>query len=370
MFGQMISTEDNDKAIFGNVLHDFAEFYFCYPEVAREKGLDHYVDSLNKIYAGISSDTMEELDASKFRVYLRNIIRFIDRVRPAEIPLDSTQSGRSHPNIFMMGEGMDATSSMTEAKFESSAPLFAKYDLCIGNVIFDYKTGEAADAKDIRKKFSRIGNNFSEFQPLIYLQALSENRGVPCSFKLFYLGANLIESLSDDFDIMRNVREVKLCSETLPELEFGMNGPLYDYAMNTGKYQPLIGCWDIVVTELTDMFTNGTLTADADPTEMLNMLGFKHTKGNADMITGIIKRALKDLDSDYLVIGDDTVLVPSDSMKKFVERLTSDHAVCNQQKKIPIYQLKKGRLDCKKCDFRKICIMAEEEEEETEDAAE
>ena len=364
MFGLLVPTEDNDKAIFGNVLHDFAEFYFCYPETVKERGLDYYVERLNTIYAGISSDAMEELDASKFRVFLRNITRFIDRVRPEEVPLDSTQSGRSHPNIFMIGEGMNSTSSMTEAKFDSKAPLFAKYDLCIGNIIFDYKTGEANDAKSIRTKFSRTGNRFSEFQPLIYLQALSENRGIPCSFKLFYLGANLIESLSDDFDIMRNVREIRLCSETLPELAFGLNGSVYNNAMSKAKYQPLNGRWDVVQAELTDMYANGTLSADADTTELLNMLGLKHTKGNADMITGVFKLAVKELENDYLVIGDDTVLVPSDSMKKFVEQLTADHAACTHEKKIPVYQLKKGRLDCKQCNYRKICIKAEEEAED------
>jgi hypothetical protein len=112
------------------------------------------------------------------------------------------------------------------------------------------------------------------------------------------------------------------------------------------------------------MYANGTLSADADTTELLNMLGLKHTKGNADMIAGVFKLAVKELENDYLVICDDTVLVPSDSMKKFVEQLTADHAACTHEKMIPVYQLKKGRLDCKQCNYRKICIKAEEEAED------
>ena len=361
MFSKVLPTEDSDTAIFGTVLHDFAEFYFCYPEIVKENGLDYYVERLNSMYAGLSSDSLEDLDVSKFRLYIRNIVRFIDRVRPDEVPLDSVQTGRKYRNTFMLDEGKNATSSMTEAQFNSKAPLFAKYDLCIDNVIFDYKTGKTKNAKDIIDRFSRKTKSYHEFQPLIYLKALSENRGVPCSFKLFFLGDNLIESVDDDFDIMRNLREIRLVGETSAEMVLKSGGVLHDYCARTKAYTKYADRWDMVSPMLLDMYERGCLDADADPTAMLNLVGLSSADTNRKNVRGLFSNAAKYLRQEYFTEGNETVIVPSDTMERFVEQLTKDHASAYHEMKVPIYDLRKGKLDCRSCAFYKVCLKSEEE---------
>ena len=361
MFSKLITTEDSDSAIFGDVLHDFAEFYFCYPEIVKEKGMDYYVERLNSLYAGLSSDCLEDLDVSKFRMYIRNIMRFIDRVRPDEVPLDSTQTDRKYPNIFMISEGKKATSSMTEAQFDSEAPLFAKYDLCIDNIIFDYKTGKTKDAKGIIEKFTRKQKSYHEYQPLIYLQALSEHRGIPCSFKLFFLGDNLIDSVGEDFDIMRNLREIRLCADSTADMVLKRGGVLYNYCCDTKSYNKYADRWDMVSPILMDMYSQGCLDADADPTAMLNLMGMSSADSNRKNVRGLFSKAAKMLEQEYFTDGDDTVIVPSDTMKRFVEQLTKDHAAAQHEKLVPIYDLRKGSYECKGCPYYKACLKSEEE---------
>ncbi|MCQ2079872.1 MAG: hypothetical protein MJZ38_07460, partial [archaeon] len=65
MFSRLLHGEDNEYTVFGNCMHEFAEFYLCYGDIVREKGLDHYVERLNEWYAGISNECQRELDVSR-----------------------------------------------------------------------------------------------------------------------------------------------------------------------------------------------------------------------------------------------------------------------------------------------------------------
>ena len=38
LYDGILKSEDNEYTVFGNCLHDFAEMYFCYPEVVKKKG--------------------------------------------------------------------------------------------------------------------------------------------------------------------------------------------------------------------------------------------------------------------------------------------------------------------------------------------
>ena len=364
MFSELIKTEDNENSVFGNVLHDFAEFYFCYPDLIREKGVGYYTERLNSLYAGISNSCMKELDESKFRVFLNNLVRFIDMIRPAEVPLDSVQKDRAHPNMFMIDEGLERTSSMTEGKLTSVHPLFAKYDVCVDASIYDYKTGKAKDAKGIISGFKRGSESLCEFQPLIYLQALRERSGEPCCFSLFYAGDNYCASVEEGFDVRQNIREIILDPRNLKELVLGPDGDLFRYYSNTPTYAVLIPVWDSISAMLMEMADAGTLNPQADPDPIVRRAGLKPTKTNAKNISAVLKKAAETMEKRYLSDGDSKVIVPSDTLDGFVKELEADHATAGFSRGLPVYRLKKGTVNCDRCPYKRICLKCDQEEEE------
>ncbi|MCQ2084571.1 MAG: PD-(D/E)XK nuclease family protein [archaeon] len=367
MFSKLLRSEDNEYTVFGNCLHEFAEFYLCYPEIVKANGLDYYLERLNAQYAGISNECQKELDESRFRVYLNNIVRYIDMVRPGTVPLDMKNSSRKYPNVFMLDAGMEMGSSYAESELESVRPLFAKFDVCFGDRVFDYKTGKAKEPKDIIDGFKEDGNGLSEFQSLIYLAVLSENlRGSPCRFDLFFLGDNDIASTKEGFDVMQNVRSIRLCEETSVWIALGPNGTLADGISTTKKYAPFYDIWDSVSDILLRLAEEDAFDTESAVTQLLNVAGLKDNKTNRGAAEGLLKKAAGELAAPYLIDGSGCVLIPSDSMEKFLEKLTEDHDTATKEMSIPIYNLRKGKIPCNRCDYSKVCMKAHEEEEESE----
>lgn len=364
MFTKLIRTEDNEYTVFGSCIHEFAEFYFCYPEIVKEKGVEYYLSRLDSMYAGMSSECQRGLDVSRFRVYLNNLVRYIDSVRPKDVPLDSLLSSRKYPNAFMLEEKLERCSSMTESELQSLYPVFAKYDACFGNTLIDYKTGRAKEAEDIIKGFTRRGKQLSEFQALIYLQVLEDNVGhYPCEFRLFFLGDNDIASVDPTFDVGRNQRTVILCEGDLGEVAFGPNGVLKDMISDLKTYREYSARWNEVGPILNDMVAYGP-PSDDDAEELLNRLGMKQTATNLKSAAGLLGKAYKLVEKKFMTDTKGRVVVPHDTMHGFLEQLTKDRVSAGKEMTLPVYGLEKGNINCRSCGYYKVCMKAEEDDDE------
>ena len=63
--------------------------------------MEHYLEWMDSRYAGLSNECQKPLDASKFRVYTRNLMKYIDMIRPEVVPLDVKNSSKSDPNELL-----------------------------------------------------------------------------------------------------------------------------------------------------------------------------------------------------------------------------------------------------------------------------
>lgn len=366
MFTNLLTSEDNEYLLLGNCLHNFAELYFCYPDLVREKGTEHFLRKMEDEYAGISSECQKQLDISKFRVYSKNIMRYIDTVRPAEVPLDMRNADKKYPNPLFEEEGLEMCSSMAEATANCDYPLFAKYDLCIDDLICDYKTGEPKSANEIIKGLLAEGKNLSEFQPILYLAAIKDRTGNRCEFDLFFAKDNDIASIDDDFDISRNVRRIIYSDERIMDLALGNGGPLYRDLSGIATYAKYVAKWDAVSSAMRSFAELGNLECTAAESAVINAAGVNDNKTNRQNVKTLIGKVAKLLRTEYVAVGSDTVIISKDAMDGFLDRIAKDRDEAMANMKIRIYDNRKGMISCDRCSYRKVCQKAYIDEEVSE----
>lgn len=366
IFSNLLTGEDNEHLLLGNCLHNFAELYFCYPDLVREKGPEYFLKRMEEEYAGISSECQKPLDISMFRVYSKNIMRYIDTIRPAEVPLDMRNAEKKYPNPLFADEGLEMCSSMAEATADCDYPLFAKYDLCIGSLICDYKTGKPKNANEIIKGLLAEGRDLSEFQPMVYLAAIKDRVGNRCEFDLFFAKDNDIASVDDGFDISRNVRRIIYSDQSIYDLALCSGGILHRYYDNTATYAKFAANWDDVCNALRPYAEMGNLRSEAAESAILNAAGLKDGKTNRTNAQKVIRKVADMIDTKYAADGTDTVIVSREAMGEFLSRIAKDRETALEQMKVPIYDLPKGRISCDMCGYRKVCLKAYVDEEVSE----
>jgi hypothetical protein len=116
------------------------------------------------------------------------------------------------------------------------------------------------------------------------------------------------------------------------------------------------------VYENWDSFTSSILASGLPPEEwekndsllnaILTALNMKPGVGNKNTVIGALKKLYKFISGDYWESGG-TVLVPSDSMDKFLKNLDKDHLDASDMinSKFPA----RPKKDCLKCDFASVC---------------
>ncbi|MCL2148101.1 MAG: PD-(D/E)XK nuclease family protein [Methanomassiliicoccaceae archaeon] len=370
MYGRMISIPDSESTMFGNILHDFAEFYLCYPGLVEGR-LDEHTEMILERYSGLSSQQMAGIDGSRIRVCMANIIRFIDSLGMGGVPLDRECSKRKYGNMFMEMHGCEMYSSVTETEFASRMhPLFGKFDLLAGSRVVDYKTGRAAAAKDIAKRMdTSLGQDYYEFQPLIYLSLVRDNSPPPHRFSLVYVADNDVRSVTDDdFDVRDNVREVLLIEE---DMRAFLSDPDSPAKAAFGKtYKQITDRWAAFVGRAFEAGAASCASWRDDrglASSIVGMLGMSGSKTNSENVSRALGK-LSDIVSSGVFVHGNEVIVPSDTMEGFLSTVDAHHSLASSQTYSDFPP--SPRRGCGGCGFLKACTrdaVSIGEEDESDD---
>lgn len=354
LFSTLLESSDSKHTEFGNLIHEFAELYACYPDIVMDRGVDGFVTMISDRYAGLSSPLMEDLDNDRIRMAMVNVMRYIDSLGMGGAELDVDIGNRKHPNRFMLELGLERTSSVCEVGFSSNRNrIHGNFDLYWNGLVTDYKTGKANDAKDMVGRMALDDSNRNpEFQPLIYL-ALSMEAGGRGEFSQMYALDNDVESLSPGFDITSNVRRVIVVPGDLTDC-MRSNWPLVRHmeAELKAKLKPhAAGIVDAVAS-----------TASGDPSgwdgqepvvmAVLDAIGAKDNKGGRDEARVAIRKLVKTTAHGMVGCGS-TVFVPGDLLSRFLDEVVRINDYAREQARTTFPAT--PRIDCSKCEFREAC---------------
>ncbi|MDR0778681.1 MAG: PD-(D/E)XK nuclease family protein [Methanomassiliicoccaceae archaeon] len=361
MFGELVGSPDSENTVFGNLIHEFAEFYLCYPEIARDN-TEQCVDMISNVYAGISCPEKSELDNSKIRVAVDNISEFLDRLDIKVTLIDVADDERK--NRFSEAFGSRKKAENAEKDHHSpDAPLHGKFDLVHGNMIVDYKTGRPLGAKEIADKMDVTKKmDYYEPQPFVYLSILDGilGPGGKKEFIQFYAVDNDTDTMNDpDFNVMRNARTIIAMSRE----DIIKNDLLRDAVSAIRGYS--------FAADLNGL-SKAFLDAGAENAEhwgndeelfhdLMKMHDDKSSKGK-EKIKKMIEHAKKALTGCYIVIEEkNKILIPSDSLRKFKDYTKKLYSKANEQQTDGFPY--KPRKSCEWCAFEQICTGGPSDDE-------
>ena len=365
LFRQCLPGSDEKSTEFGNLIHEFSELYLCHPEVVRDMGVETFVDMISDRYSGLSSPSMEVLDHKRIGRVMNNVMMYIDRVKKGPVPLDIRNDSRSHPNRFMLSLGIEFCSSVCEVGYNSTShPLYGQIDLILDGVITDYKTGGAKDGGTIVKAMDLdSGARYFEFQPMLYLQlAMEHDKRSECEFRMFHVMDRDVESAKPGFDIMGNVRTVKVLDKSTREIL--AESPLYGIELKLSKdYQPfqkdiLIAIAENAIGDPDDWREDSALV-----NTILGIVGKKASDTNIKNAKAAIGKVSK-LVHNGIVHDKYNVLIPRNVLDSFMETLDEQHAEMRASS-LSGFEAR-PRINCADCSYRSACTLSVIGEEEVD----
>jgi hypothetical protein len=362
MFSEFVRPADSESAVFGKMVHQFAEFYLCYPEIAAGS-MERCADIISDAYAGISCPEKKDLDRSKILLSVTNMMRFIDSLN-VRVPLNTDVSARKRKNMFFELFSLSRTSDAVEMNHSSpTAPLHGEFDLLAGNRIVDYKTGRPLTVSKIAGKMDLSRkNDYYELQPFVYLSVLDDILDVPGTreFIQFYALDNEAESFDEGFDVMRNARTVTLLNMRRPDII--RSGMLLDLVTGaeSRKFIRDIGSGFNEALLRAGIENAGEWANDNTLFESVYALQEKRTKGVQDAIRYAIKLAGRYM-SGCFIEDRNRILLPRESIERFKEYARTLHSRANEQQVSGFpYE---PRRNCKKCGFFHMCTGGRDDDE-------
>ncbi len=365
MFGRLLRDSENDSIMLGNLIHNFAEFYACHPEMVRELGLDKFVDIAAEKYSGLSSPLMESLDREKIELGLRSIMMFLDSIRAAGIPLDFKGQKR-HPNMLFEEFGAEGYGTACETNYDSQKhAVHGEFDLFWNGTISDYKTGRPKDAKTIASAMDLSGTSeWPEFQPLIYLGIATEIFGEECTgeFRQFYVFDNDTAICSGEAPISDNIRTVRITDAELldaiaesPEFMDELTDMLSkDYREHAGT---VIECIKISGGKDPDLWKS----SEDLILNLLNRMGKNDNATNRKGASGAIGK-VKSLICGEIAICGTTIIIPRGYLDRFLDELDRAHA--EMQSFSNTDYPARPRSVCTHCGYREVCTKINEDAQE------
>ena len=358
LFNSMLSDSDKKSTAFGNLVHEFAELYACYGELVRSEGMERFVDLAAERFAGLSSSSMADLDRDRIRVAMANIMAYMDRNEVSDVPLDIDEAGRKHGNGMMRELGLERCSSLCE-KDEHSVkhPMHGKLDLFWKGTVCDYKTGKAKSPGQIINSMA-LGENidFPEFQPLIYLALSQEREGSSGRFDLFYAMGHDTESISEGFDVIDNVRTVRLENGDAFSIAREDPGFMDDLRSDLSAFysERAVGLLDGI-----EPYSSTDPATWADNEDLLNNVRRNVGKDDQDKNVKVAVRKVADRFRNGMVRSSQEVIVPQETLDRFLEELDRMHDEVRSMSVRGGSGFPARPLNgCDRCGFREACTAS------------
>ncbi|AMK13828.1 PD-(D/E)XK nuclease superfamily protein [methanogenic archaeon mixed culture ISO4-G1] len=354
LYSSLLNTPDEKSTELGNLVHAFAEFYVCYPEIVEEKGIDHFVDLVSERYSGLSSPLLETLDRDHIRCAMISTVEYLKAIGVHDVPLDKPIS-KNNPNQFFVAFGKTMGSSVCENDIYSKTyPIHGKMDLYWNGVITDYKTGKPSSASSIAEAMTFDSNaQYPEFQPPIYLQIISELGGSRNRFNQFYAMDNDVPTEEGKAPVMSNVRVMQLDDR---DLKGCLNdNPALISSLETDLSKNLREHAAEIVQIIHDIGQDDPSTWDKDgalKVAVLSCAGLNDNATNRKTVEAGLRKIAGYLRYDLVTAGA-VITVPKTTMEQTMSRITEayEEMVSRRTTDYP----PEPRGDCKRCRFLSVC---------------
>ena len=354
MFSCLVSTPDQKHTEFGNLIHEFAEMYFCHRGVVDKDDLDEFIGRIFDRYAGLSSPLLIDMDRGRIKRAMSNIMAYIDRYAP-ESPVLDRKLDDTHRNRIMSASGLDMTSTMCETDHDAPGyPMHGKYDLSYGGGITDYKTGRQKDLKTIaRSMLLDPRNDDPEFQPLFYLAIAMMEGGSMSSFNQFYAMGNDVRSLDPNFDISENIRSIELFRGSTIECLFASTHVRMHLSEDlSASYRENV---DVIMGVLEEMGGPDPATWPSDEnmlSAILDACGMKVNKTNLKTVRSAVNKVVKCI-SGGCILTPGSLEIPSDHALEFADTLAEMHREMLEQRRTDFPA--RPIAPCEGCEYYSIC---------------
>ncbi|MBO4797413.1 MAG: PD-(D/E)XK nuclease family protein, partial [Candidatus Methanomethylophilaceae archaeon] len=365
-FYKILRTPEEKDAEFGSLIHEFAQFYICYPEIVRSEGIGKLIDAVSDRYSGLSTPLMKDLDRDRIACAMKNVTRYIDSRIKAEVPLDRVPDPE-HENRFFKMYGLERGSSVCESPCVSRTRiLYGIFDAVTDTAVLDYKTGKARSAKHICDSMSLSRPaRYPEFQPVIYSALANEGAGHR-DLELFYALDNDAESVSGDYDIERSVRTVRIVDgdinsvireneilrmklEKTLSIKFKENIPGFLKTISECDLDPDPASWD----------SNSEVIA-----AVLRFSGLKDGKTNREAVRRAVRKVAKAV-SGGMIYDDRRINILTENIDDFYRAAEEMHR--DAQKYALSEFPAEPRIRCRDCRFFASCTAEISDSDDTEE---
>ena len=352
MYNSLIDFDDKKSTEFGNLIHDFAEFYTCYPEFVREKGIDDMIELVTERYEGLSSPLLSDIDRGRIVKALSHIMRYIDDLG-FKAPIDRDESDK-YPNVFLSTFDICKKTTVCETDSRSNKhPIYGKFDLVAEGTIHDYKTGKKSDVKSIIENMSvaKIAK-YAEYQPLMYL-SIGIEKGYR-KFRLFYAMDN--DTTPDDiYNPAASTCTVNVCDGGIKGLL--SNKDIREFIRTRERvyrkeYREKIDDIFDMILDLGDFNTAGWCE-NGELVSLLNKtVKVKPSKDSKDPELKFLN-SMHELFKDGIIGIKDSIIVTTDALNNFLTCVDSSYEMV--KKMFSTEFPADPKIDCENCEYKSLC---------------
>ena len=222
-YSRLTDLEDQENMRRGNLLHEFATFYFNHPDIVNDKDDDFFVNEMLKKHKQLAGDNKIEIDRSKYRIGVQNIREFIDNLDIDE-DLDImkiTEQKNKKENNFAKLLGVAIEKKNAEFKFEDDDIYLMGYIDLVANdsTIVDYKSSSSTRfPSDITKSaIYELIKDKVDFQPLVYLLEIRKLSPHPIELIYHFCLSNQNKVVNGKQQIDENIVKAKYHHKTFSE---------------------------------------------------------------------------------------------------------------------------------------------------------
>jgi len=354
----------------GNLLHEFAEFYFQHPEFCNEK-LSEIMDYMLKQYSAVIPKSEIEIEKTNFKIAIGNIINFLNGSPVKKVLLEEeTDSGNGLMNAF----GKKLVYDFSEKSLSKDFILSGRADLCDSITIVDYKSGTTRYKKSDVAKLTNIDFIMKEekddfdFQVVSYLAALNnENPGKDLYFIYNYILSNrkiLLDTrlksednLTDFSYIDLNFTQYLQTQNCFLNIKENLKKDLQRY-FEVFDFESYKAIFENVDLDQIDFFDKESVSMKIghEIRKTLSTMGYNYASFKKRAEKTFIDE-VNSIAVHYYNIRTKYGFIFKDDVKKFTEYVESKLAELNlyKQSNFPAKPIFESNKVCKECDYLNVC---------------